>query len=338
MRNTGLVIDDRFQLHDPGAGHPDSPQRLAALARLFDADPFRALPRVRPREAAEAELARVHSASHVAAVAASAGRAMTRFDADTGASAGSFLAARLAAGAAIEIADAILEGSLDNGFAALRPPGHHAEPDHPMGFCLFNNVAVVARHLRARGVERVLVLDWDVHHGNGTHHTFYADPEVMYVSLHQYPFYPGTGAAVEIGSGAGQGYTVNVPLAAGTGGDTYLAAMRDVVLPTALRFDPRFVLVSAGFDAHRDDPLAQLALESEDYAELTSAMVEIADACADGRILLLLEGGYDLAALSESVRVSVERLREPKAAGLGTAEAGAGARDAARALAPYWKI
>lgn len=339
MRTTGLMADRRFLAHDTGSYHPESRERVEVLCELFDSEQFRAFTRIQPRLATDDELRRVHDHDHVAAVAASAGRPHTQFDADTPASAGSFEAARLAAGGAIAMAEAILSGEIDNGFAALRPPGHHAEAFRPMGFCLFNNVAVVARHLLdERRLSRVLILDWDVHHGNGTQNSFYDTSEVMYVSTHQYPFYPGSGASAEIGRGSGAGYTVNVPMPAGAGDAHYGAAMRDVILPVVREFAPQFVLVSAGYDAHREDPLASLSLTTEAFAAMTDAVSAIADESAEGRLLLLLEGGYDLQALRDSVARSVARLREPQPAQFDEGELTAWGRLSRQALAPYWGI
>ncbi len=337
MRNTGILADRRFLDHDTGRRHPESAERAAVLCDLFDRDAFRGFERLAPRVATEEELRRVHAHEHVASVAASAGRAHTQFDADTPASQGSFEAARLAAGGAIAMADAILAHEIENGFAALRPPGHHAEADRPMGFCLFNNVAVVAQHLlQKRGLGRVLVMDWDVHHGNGTQHSFYGSSEVLYVSTHQYPFYPGTGAPGEIGSGSGAGYTLNVPMPAGAGDSEYLAAFRDLVVPVAREFAPEFVLVSAGFDAHESDPLASICLGTGTFGALTDAMSNLADECASGRLLLLLEGGYDLAALAESVTTSVAHLKEPQRFSPDAGELTPWARASREAMAPYW--
>jgi len=311
---------------------------MAALCDLFDGDDYRGLVRIEPRAASEEELRRVHGHGHVAAVAASAGRPHTQFDADTPASQGSFEAARLAAGGAIAMADAILAGEIDNGFAALRPPGHHAEADRPMGFCLFNNVALVARHLTAvRGLSRVLVVDWDVHHGNGTQNSFYDSCEVLYASTHQYPFYPGTGAPAEVGRGSGAGYTLNIPMPAGAGDDEFAAAFRDLLLPVAREFAPEFVLVSAGYDAHRRDPLASLELGTQAFAAMTDALAGIADESANGRLLLLLEGGYDLEALTASVAASVAHLANPSSFGEPDGEMTSWARMSREAIAPYWE-
>jgi acetoin utilization deacetylase AcuC-like enzyme len=310
---------------------------LEALEGLFELPRFAALPRVAAREASEEEIGAVHTADLLRTVAASAGSPLTRFDADTAASAGSFEAARLAAGGAIELADAVYAGDLDAGFAAVRPPGHHAERDRAMGFCFFNNVAVVANHLRSRhGIERVLIVDWDVHHGNGTQHSFYDDPGVMYVSLHQYPYYPGTGAPDEVGSGAGEGYTVNVPMRAGSGNEEYLASFRDIVLPAAHAFGPEFVLVSAGYDAHRDDPLASISVDEEGYAQMTRALSGLADEHCAGRMVCLLEGGYSLDALVRSVRTTLEVLESPSAFDAGAAELGDWGRQTKQIVDSYW--
>ncbi len=338
MRRTALLADRRFLDHDTGIHHPECAARAEVLCDLFAGEAFDGFERVAPRPATEEELRRVHSHHHVASVAESAHHPHTQFDADTPASPGSFEAARLAAGGAIELAEAILSGEFDNGFAALRPPGHHAESDRPMGFCLFNNVAVVARHLVARHhLSRVLVLDWDVHHGNGTQNSFYDSTDVLYVSTHQYPFYPGTGSPAEIGRGAGAGYNVNLPMPAGSGAGDYLAAFRDVVLPIARSYEPQFVLVSAGYDAHERDPLASVRLPTAAFAAMTDAMSNLADECASGRLLLLLEGGYDLTALADSVTTSVMHLRDPGSFDPGDAELPKWSRLSREALVPLWK-
>ena len=226
-----------------------------------------------------------------------------------GISTGSFDIALLAAGGALELADQVASGQLDNAFALTRPPGHHAERDMALGFCLFNNVAIAARYLqRHHGIEKVLILDWDVHHGNGTQHTFEDDPSVLYVSLHQYPYYPGTGAASETGTGRGAGATVNCPMPAGAGDAEYEHAFVERVLPAIDAFAPQFVLLSAGFDAHVDDPLAQMRLSTSFYGWMTARMLEVADRHAGGRLVSLLEGGYDTRALSASVEAHLAGL------------------------------
>ncbi len=337
MRKTGYLLDTRFLDHDTGPRHPERPERLTALAGLFAGKSAPALERIDAREASEEELLAIHSAAHVAAVAASAGRAHTSFDPDTPASPGSFLAARLAAGGALALVDAVCEGRIDNGFAALRPPGHHAEATRPMGFCLFNNVAVAARHLiRRHGMRRVLVVDWDVHHGNGTQHSFYDSADVFYASLHQYPFYPGTGAVGEIGHGAGEGTTLNLPMPAGSGDDDYFAALREVLLPVGRAFDPDFVLVSAGFDAHAADPLAGMRLSAAAFGEFTNALQGLADDCAGGRLALLLEGGYDLEALRDSVAASLASLRDPRPFDVQSGELNGWGRQAGQLAARRW--
>jgi len=337
MRSTALLADPRFGNHHTGPHHPESPERLQALETLFAAERYRDLERLTPRLATEEELRRVHEHDHVAAVAASADRQTTHFDADTAASSGSFEAARLAAGGTIALAEAIAAGEVENGFAAIRPPGHHAEAWWPMGFCLFNNIAVAARHLLAKHVaRRVLIVDWDVHHGNGTQNAFYEDDRVLYASTHQYPFYPGTGAPHEIGKGAGAGFNVNLAMPAGAGDGEYYAAFREVLVPVARRFDPDFVLVSAGFDAHRDDPLASVELSSGAFGHLSAALMEVADECAGGRMLLLLEGGYELAALTASVDASVAVLREPRKFDRGEGELTVLAQRAMEALSSVW--
>ena len=230
-------------------------------------------------------------------------------DPDTSISAGSLPAAYLAAGGVLAAADAIMAGTVDHAFCAIRPPGHHAESDRAMGFCLFNNVAIAARYLQRRhGVARVLIVDWDVHHGNGTQHTFDDDPSVLFFSTHQYPHYPGTGRATERGKGKGEGLTINVPMSAGQGDEDYREIFERVLVPAADAYKPEFVLISAGFDAHRDDPLASMGLTEEGYATLTGIVAGIARRHSKSRVLSCLEGGYNLNALAASVERHVVAL------------------------------
>jgi acetoin utilization deacetylase AcuC-like enzyme len=304
MGRTGFVYHPQYLEHDMGAGHPESPDRLRAIvARLEHSGMLSRLVRIEPFPASDEWITQVHTVSYVETLkrrAPTSGR--VSLDPDTSMSSGSLAAAYLAAGGAIAAADAIVAGSVEHAFCAVRPPGHHAEHDRAMGFCLFNNVAIAARYLQRRhAMARVLIVDWDVHHGNGTQHTFDNDPSVLFFSTHQYPFYPGTGRATETGDGRGAGATINVPMNVGEGDDTYREVFQKVLLPAADAFQPDFVIVSAGFDAHKDDPLASMGLTEEGYADLTRMVVSIARRHSRGRLLSCLEGGYNLQALSASV-------------------------------------
>jgi acetoin utilization deacetylase AcuC-like enzyme len=261
------------------------------------------------RQAGRDDLLRVHETVFIDRVASTAGRQYVRLDPDTHTCELSYETALYAAGGLLDTIDAVMDGRVNNGFAMVRPPGHHAESDRAMGFCLFNNVAIGARYLLEKyGLERVLVVDWDVHHGNGTQRSFYDDNRVLFISTHQYPCYPGTGPAGETGSGDGAGYTVNIPLPPGCGDAEYAAAFDRIVCPVARAFKPQFVLVSAGFDAHRDDPFAGMYVTEAGYTRLTSAVLEIAAESAGGRIAAVLEGGYNLEALASSVTAVVSTL------------------------------
>jgi acetoin utilization deacetylase AcuC-like enzyme len=255
-------------------------------------------------------LTAVHPPEYVAQIRQVSEAGGGAFDPDTVASAGSYQAALHAAGGACAMVDALVAGDAGVAFAGLRPPGHHAEPAVAMGFCLFNNVAVAARHaLDSLGVERVLVLDWDVHHGNGTNDIFHSDPRVLFTSIHQWPLYPGTGPLTDVGAGPGEGFTINLPVPPGSGEDVWLSLVEHVVVPAALAFEPRLVLVSAGFDAHRDDPLADCRLEVGDFAQMGLHVRSLADRLGVP-VGAVLEGGYDLSALARSCAASLEALAE----------------------------
>jgi acetoin utilization deacetylase AcuC-like enzyme len=259
---------------------------------------------IRPQPAADDWILLVHSRDHLEDLAEPVRNAPRFLDPDTRMSVESYRVAQLAVGGALAAVDAVVSGQARNAFAAVRPPGHHALPEHAMGFCLFNNIAVTARYAQRRYcLDRVLIVDWDVHHGNGTQAIFYEDPTVLYFSTHQYPFYPGTGSAQETGAGPGKGFTLNVPLAAGAGDAEIVSAFRDQLVPATQAFQPQLVMMSAGFDAHRDDPLAQLRVTEGGYAELTRMVMELAESFAGGRVVSLLEGGYNLQALARSVEV-----------------------------------
>jgi acetoin utilization deacetylase AcuC-like enzyme len=292
--------------HDTGA-HPERAERIRAIEAELSARDWLGW---EVREAPRADLERilaVHPRSHVDAVRDLSARSGA-LDLDTPTSPGSWEAAMHAAGGACALVEALLSGEAPTGFSVLRPPGHHAEPTRGMGFCLFDNVAIGARHaIDALGAGRVLILDWDVHHGNGTNAIFHASPEVLFASLHQWPFYPGTGELTDVGEGEGEGYSINLPVPAGSGETTWLSLVEHVVMPAAREFGPDLVLVSAGFDAHRDDPLADCLLETSSFAELARWVRALADdlgvPCG-----AVLEGGYDLGALSSSVAATMEAL------------------------------
>lgn len=315
MLDVGLVTDPRLEEHDPGPHHVERPERLARIRGALDAAGLARRCRPVPLEAADEEaLLRVHDRDHVRSVENACAAGIRALDADTGVCRASAEVARLAAGSAIALCREVARGRLRAGFAALRPPGHHAERGRAMGFCLFNNAAVAAAYLReAERVGRILIVDWDVHHGNGTQHAFEEDPSVFYFSVHQFPLYPGTGAAGERGRGAGLGATLNVPLRPGAGDPEFLAALHDALVPAAEAFRPEFVIVSAGFDAHAADPLASLEVSTPAFAQATRIVREIAERHAGGRIVSLLEGGYHLEALAEATAAHVAALLGPEA-------------------------
>jgi acetoin utilization deacetylase AcuC-like enzyme len=304
----GLYDDPLFREHDSGPGHPERPERLDAVRRgLREADLEGALRLLPPRVATTAELLRVHTEEHVTQVAATRGRTV-RFDPDTQAAPRSYEAALLAAGTVVDAVDRVLAGDVQRAFCAVRPPGHHAESERVMGFCLFNNVAVAAAHALFRGLERVAVIDFDVHHGNGTQEAFYGDPRVLYISSHAYPFYPGTGALDEVGEGAGRGYTVNLPLPPAMGDEEYARAYREFVVPIGRAFDPQLVLVSAGFDPYEGCPIAPMRVTPRGFAEITEACLQVAAGAARGRAVFALEGGYNLDGIARSAAALVRVL------------------------------
>jgi acetoin utilization deacetylase AcuC-like enzyme len=313
MARTGFVYHADYLQHDMGYGHPESPQRLRAIiARLEETGLLADLVRIDPKPATDDWVTQVHTNSYVKALRTRAPhQGYVSLDPDTSMSPGSLNAAYLAAGGVLTAVDAIMDGRVDNAFCAVRPPGHHAEADRAMGFCLINNVAVAARYFQKRyGLERIAIVDWDVHHGNGTQHAFYKDPSVFFFSTHQYPYYPGTGAVDERGEGKGEGFTLNVPLPAGMGDKEYLEIFNHILRPALKAYRPDAIIISAGFDAHRDDPLAGMNLTAEGYRALTKAVKEIAGEHASGRVLSCLEGGYNLAALAASVEGHLRVLQE----------------------------
>lgn len=306
-----LITSEHFAEHHPPPGHPERVERAAIMREVASRWSARGGSVVAPHPATIEQLARVHAPEYIGLIAETAGRAVA-LDPDTYTSPESHGVALLAAGAVIDAVERVME-SPGSVFALVRPPGHHAERGRAMGFCLFNNIAVAAAHARSRGASRVAVVDYDVHHGNGTQHIFDADPTVLYVSLHQYPFYPGTGAANEIGRGSGAGFTVNLPLEVGATDGDYQIAFSEVVVPVLLQFDPSLLLVSAGFDAHERDPLAGMRLTSPAFGAMTMDLRRVAEKCCGGRIVLATEGGYDLRGLSESLESAIASLEKPTA-------------------------
>ncbi|HHH26815.1 MAG TPA: histone deacetylase [Polyangiaceae bacterium] len=295
-------------LHDPGPGHPERPQRLhAARTALEDAE---GLEWREAEPVTREQLVRVHTEVHVDRIESFRGKTAS-LDPDTSVSERSVEAACLAAGAGVTAVDEVMAGEERHAFVLARPPGHHAEPQTAMGFCLYNNVALAAEALRIEcGVARLAIVDWDVHHGNGTQHIFEDDPDVLFVSLHGHPdaLYPGTGYAHERGRGRGEGATLNVPLEPGTGDGAYRRAFEAQVRPVIERFGPEVVLISCGFDAHKDDPLGILELTDETFAWLTNQVLALADRCAQGRIVSVLEGGYDLRTLARCATAHARQL------------------------------
>jgi acetoin utilization deacetylase AcuC-like enzyme len=307
MSSLAIIKDDRYLEHNPGDGHPESPNRLRVIHDLIDKE-FANLPRIAPRLATESELALIHDPFYIQTVANTAGRAHAQLDPDTGLSARSYEIARLAAGGLLQGVDALLnpQSKIQNPksiFAFVRPPGHHAEPGHAMGFCLFNNVAIAAAYAKEKyGLKRILIVDWDLHHGNGTQRSFYDDRSVLYFSSHQYPYYPGSGNIDQVGTGDGEGFTVNAPFPTGFGDVEYLSVYDRILRPIALEYKPELVLVSAGFDPYFADPLGGMQVTAEGFGALAGMVKDIAGQTCSGKVLLTLEGGYNPQGLRDGVR------------------------------------
>jgi acetoin utilization deacetylase AcuC-like enzyme len=317
MSNLAIIKDDRYLEHNAGEGHPESPNRLRVIHDVI-AKEFSDLPLIEPRLATEDELAAVHDPFYIQTVANTEGRAFSRLDADTGLSARSYEVARLAAGGLLQAVDRILnpQSAIRNPqsvFAFVRPPGHHAEPGRGMGFCLFNNIAIAAEYaIEKHGLKRILIVDWDLHHGNGTQKAFYDRKDVLFFSSHQYPHYPGTGDFDEVGTGKGEGFTVNAPFPSGFGDTEYIAVYDRILKPIALEYKPELVLVSAGFDPYIKDPLGGMKVTGDGFGNLASIVREIADATCGGKMLLTLEGGYNPDGLREGVRSVLQALTGPR--------------------------
>jgi acetoin utilization deacetylase AcuC-like enzyme len=300
---TGIVKDKRYTEHDMGPFHVESPRRIEAIYDMLEKEISFPYLEIKPRLAKEEEIEMVHNPAYVNLIKETSGRERVYLDPDTSTSARSYEVALLATGGLLQAADFIMEGKIQNGFALVRPPGHHAEAGRAMGFCLFNNIAIAAEHLvKKRGLKRILIVDWDLHHGNGTQHSFYNRKDVLYFSSHQYPYYPGTGYWDEIGEGEGKGYTVNVPLNAGKTDEDYLYIYRKILAPISSSYKPEFILVSAGFDIYQSDPLGGMLVSDQGFGALASELLSLAHDFSKDRILFTLEGGYELEGLRQGVK------------------------------------
>jgi acetoin utilization deacetylase AcuC-like enzyme len=339
-----LISSDRFTAHQTPPGHPEAPERADVMSVVAGEWREGGGEVVAPRAATHEQLARVHDENHLRRMAGTAGSAVA-LDPDTYTSPQTYEISLLAAGAVVDAVERVMGSARQRAFALVRPPGHHAERSRAMGFCLFNNVAVAAAHARANGAARVAIVDYDVHHGNGSQHTFEDDPNVLYVSTHQYPFYPGTGAVDEIGRARGRGFTVNLPLEVGAVDEDYRIAFDEVILPVLRQFKPDLILISAGFDAHERDPLAGMRLTTPAFGAMTMELRRVADECCGGRVVAVTEGGYDLRALADSIRAVVDVLSSDRAtaprwpsSSVASSRGRTSASAAKHMLEPFWKF
>src|SRR3954465_5085804 len=340
-----VISSERFAEHQTPPGHPECPERAEVMDVVASEWRRRGGEVVAPREATREQLARVHGGEYLRRIAETAGSAIA-LDPDTYTSPETYEIALLAAGAAVDGVERVMGGGHKRVLAMVRPPGHHAEHERAMGFCFYNNVAVAAAHAKTLGARRIAIVDYDVHHGNGTQHTFEHDRDVLYVSTHQYPYYPGTGAVDEIGVGPGAGYTINLPLDAGAVNEDYRFVFGAVVLPVLKQFKPDLLLLSAGFDAHERDPLGGMRLTTEAFAAMTAELRVVAEECCEGRLVAITEGGYDFRALADSLLAIVAVLAGetatpaawPVAAGAAPSRGRASAEAAARLLRDHWRL
>lgn len=310
LKKTGIVKDVRYLRHMAGFAHPENPQRLAAIYEMLD-NPMMSWKfiDIDPREATYDEITLVHSPYYLKYIAGTEGKEFVFLDGDTATSPQSYQVAKLAVGGVLNAIDSVVSGEVSNAFALVRPPGHHAGRDTAAGFCIFNNVAIAAMHaIKKHNIEKILIVDWDLHHGNGTQDVFYNDPRVLYFSTHQYPYYPGTGGLNEIGQGAGKGYTVNAPLSGGAGDADFVKIFRSLLQPVAVAFRPQLVLLSAGFDTYYQDPLGSMRLRPKGFAALARVLLNIAKECCANRFVAVLEGGYHIQGTAQSIRAVLEEM------------------------------
>ena len=341
--SVGIVRDEIFLEHMTDDYHPENPDRLKYIYSMLDAIGKEGIIYTSPRVATHDEIALVHDHAYIASIAATDGKLQMRLDPDTVTSPKSYEAACTAVGGVLQLADLLFASEIGNGFALVRPPGHHAERNRAMGFCLFNNIAVGARYLEKKyGLERVLIVDFDLHHGNGTQHSFYNDRTILYFSIHQYPYYPGTGWYNEVGEGDGKGYTVNIPLSYGMGDDDYEYAFREILIPIADQYKPEIILVSAGFDSYYNDPLGGMKVTEGGFATMTRILLEMAGKHCGGKLLCALEGGYDLNGLATSAKAMIMELKgtpicTPDSKTNPSNEIKGTVDNARKALSPYWR-
>lgn len=310
MPITGIVKDPIYFKHLTLDGHPESPERLRVIYKILSDDvSFRELRKIKPRIAQVEELMLFHKLHYIERIRQESTKQVSFLDMDTIISRGSFEVACYAVGGVLEAIDAVMRNEITNAFVLCRPPGHHAEPAKGMGFCIFNNVSIGAAYaLQKYSLERILIVDWDLHHGNGTQDFFYDDPRVLYFSIHEFPSYPGSGRIEEIGIDRGRGFTINVPLFSGLGDSEYIMVMENVLKPVAMEFSPDLILVSAGFDPYHGDPLGGMKVSEEGFSFMTKQLMDIADQCCHGRLILVLEGGYSIDGIGRCVREVIRQL------------------------------
>jgi acetoin utilization deacetylase AcuC-like enzyme len=342
---TGLLLDDVFLDHCAAGRHPEQPERLVVIRRALERDSlWSACQHISARSATRAELARVHQASYLDTLERQIPGSRGHIDLDTFYSPGTWKAARMAAGGTVDLSTAVLDGSLQNGAAFVRPPGHHATPARSMGFCILNNVAVAAASALTQGADRVAIVDWDIHHGNGTQKAFYEDSRVLYISTHMYPYFPGSGHYTETGSGAGKNHNINLPVPPRSGFAEIAHVFKQIALKVLHQFRPDLILVSCGFDSHKNDPLGALELETVHFQTLNSWLLEAANEMCNGRMVLVLEGGYDLTTLAEASAMLVADLlsgdlpQEPVPSTPPTALVRRMTADVARLLSDTWQL